>query len=460
MQTKNKPGRYEIDMTTGPILPAMVRYSLPLIASGVLQLLYNAADMIVVGRFSGAEALAAVSSTGSLINLLITLFIGMSVGTSVSVAHAVGANKPDEIHAGVHTGITLALIGGILVGVVGVAAGRQLLEWMGSPEDVIDLATLYIRIYFAGMPVNMVYLFGSAILRAVGDTRRPLYYLAGAGLVNICLNVVLVVVFHMSVAGVAIATVTAQGISAFLIVRCLMKQDGALKLDLRKLGVDRFQMRRVLSIGLPAGLQSSLFSIANVLIQSSVNSFGSIAMAGNGASASVEGFIYQAMNSVYQAAMTFTSQNMGAGQYKRVRRITWTSQGLVAGVGIVMGAAALSCGRTLLSLYNANPEVIEMGLIRMSVIAATYFICGMMDTMVGTLRGLGHSVVPMIISLTGACALRVVWIYTIFAANPSLFILYMSYPISWVLTGFGHYVTYFIVTKKLPREDRELVPVA
>ncbi|MBR2718945.1 MAG: MATE family efflux transporter [Clostridia bacterium] len=435
-------------MTTGALLPKVLMFSGPLILTGVLQLLYNAADVVVVGRFAGAQALAAVGSTGSLINLLVNVFMGLSVGASVVIARAYGAGDFKSVQTGVHTAVTVGGVAGVVVGIIGVVAARPLLQLMGSPEDVIDNATLYVQIYFMGMPANMLYNFGAAILRAVGDTRRPLYYLSISGVVNVLLNLVLVIFFHMSVAGVAIATVTSQVISMVLVMICLLRTDGAIHLDLKKLGINLPQLKEIFRVGLPAGLQGSLFSISNVLIQSSINSFGSIAMAGNSAASNIEGFIYTAMNALHQANLTFASQNLGARQYGRVRKVMWVCLGTVAAIGLGMGMVFYALGPTLLSFYNTDPEVIRFGMIRMSMILPTYFICGLMDVMVGQLRGIGYSIMPMIVSLTGACLLRVVWIFTIFAADPTLETLYFSYPISWAATFAAHLGCYLIWGKK------------
>jgi len=445
---RNRSARFEMDMTTGALLPKVLMFSGPLILTGILQLLYNAADIVVVGRFAGAQALAAVGSTGSLINLLVNVFMGLSVGASVVIARAYGAGDFNAVRTGVHTAITVACIAGVVVGIIGVAAARPLLTLMGSPVDVIDDATLYVQIYFMGMPANMLYNFGAAILRAVGDTRRPLYYLTVAGIVNVLLNLVLVIGFHMSVAGVAIATVASQVISMVLVIVCLLRTDGAIHLDLKQLRINGAQLKEIFRVGLPAGLQGSLFSISNVLIQSSINSFGSIAMAGNSAASNIEGFIYTAMNAMHQANLTFASQNLGAKQYGRVRKVMWVCLGTVTAIGLGMGMIFLGIGPTLLGFYNTDPEVIRFGMIRMAIIMPTYFFCGLMDVMVGQLRGIGYSIMPMIVSLTGACLLRVVWIYTIFAANPTLETLYNSYPISWFATFATHLVCYLILGKR------------
>lgn len=439
---KDGHSRFEMDMTTGALLPKVLTFSLPLILTGILQLLYNAADIVVVGQFVGHQALAAVGSTSSLINLLVNLFMGLSVGASVIVANAYGAGDLRSVRTGVHTSITVSAIAGVVVGIIGVTAARPLLALMGSPDDVIGDATLYMQIYFMGMPANMLYNFGAAILRAVGDTRRPLYYLTVAGLVNVVLNLFLVIVCHLGVAGVAIATITSQVISCVLVLACLLRSDGAIHLNPRELRINLQQLKSILRVGLPAGLQGSLFSISNVLIQSSINSFGSIAMAGNSAASNIEGFVYTSMNSLHQADLTFASQNLGAKQYARVRRVMWVCLGTVTAIGLGMGLLFYAIGPTLISFYNTDPEVIRYGMLRLSIILPTYFSCGLMDTMVGQLRGIGYSILPMVVSLTGACLLRIVWIYTIFAAHPTLSTLYISYPISWFATFAVHMLCY------------------
>ena len=443
-----RSARYEMDMTTGRLLPKVLAFSGPLILTGILQLLYNAADIVVVGRFAGPQALAAVGSTGALINLLVNVFMGLSVGASVVVARAYGAGDNASVSTGVHTAITVAGVAGVLVGVLGFVASHPLLKWMGSPDDVLDMATLYMKIFFVGMPANMLYNFGAAILRAVGDTRRPLYYLTVSGILNVLLNLVLVIVFHMGVAGVAIATVASQVMSMTLVMICLIRSDGPIHLDPRKLRIHLSQLGEIVRVGLPAGLQGSLFSISNVLIQSSVNSFGSLVMAGNSAGSNLEGFVYTSMNAIHQADLTFASQNLGAGQFKRVRRVMWVCLGTVTAIGLGMGLVFLAFGNQLVSIYNSDPEVIHYGMTRLKIILPTYFLCGLMDVMVGQLRGVGYSILPMMISLTGACLLRVVWIYTFFAANPTLEVLYFSYPVSWLITFATHFVCYMIWGRK------------
>lgn len=441
--------KYTMDMCNGPLLKKIILFAIPLMLSGVLQLLFNAADVIVVGRFTGNEALAAVGSTSSLINLLINLFVGVSVGANVLLGKHIGARDEENASKTVHTAVTFALVVGIAMIFVGFFLSRPLLELMGTPEDVINLSVLYMRIYFVGMPAFMFYNFGAALLRAVGDTKRPLYFLTLAGIINVIFNLIFVIVFHMGVAGVALATIISEGISAFLVFLCLKGADGVLHLDHRSLSFHKDVAIQMMKIGLPAGLQGCIFSVSNVLIQSSVNSFGSIAMAGNTASANLEGFVYNAMNSLYQTSLSFTSQNIGAKKYKRVDKILIECLVIVMIVGIVMGGGAYLIGTSLLSIYSSDPQVISYGLLRMSLICVPYFLCGMMDVFVGSLRGMGYSVMPMLVSLTGACLFRIVWIFTIFATNRSLFVLYFSYPVSWALTATANLICYMIVRKKV-----------
>ncbi len=447
--------RYEMNMTEGPLLPKVLMFSLPLIASGILQLLFNAADMVVVGQWAGKECLAAVGSTGSLINLMVNVFIGLSVGGSVSVARAFGANDPAAVHKSVHTAMTLAIIAGVAVGLIGFIFCRPLLQMMDNP--VLDLATTYMKIYFLGMPFNMVYNFGASILRAVGDTKRPLIYLTIAGVVNVVLNLILVIVFHMNVAGVAVATVASQAVSAVLVVLCLMRSQGTVHLDLKELRIHKRQLIDIARVGLPAGLQGSLFSISNVLIQSSVNSFGEVVVAANSAGGNLEGFVYTAMNAIHQAALTFASQNLGAGKIKRVRRSVWVCIAAVAVIGLALGNLMYLFGEPLLRLYLDDPgaidpatglTVLEYGMKRLSYMLPLYCLCGLMDVAVGSLRGIGYSIMPMIVSLTGACLFRVMWILTIFAAHRTVDVLYISYPISWGLTFAVHLLCYFFIARR------------
>ncbi len=449
--------RYEIDMCNGPLFGKLILFAVPLMLSGVLQLLFNAADIVVVGRFAGSESLAAVGSTSSLINLLINMFIGLSVGANVVVAQYYGAQKVRELEDSVHTSMIIAGAGGILLIAVGVLLANPMLELMGTPEDVLPLAALYMKIYFVGMPVTLIYNFGSAILRAVGDTRRPLYFLVTAGVINVILNLFFVIRCSMGVAGVALATVISQSISAFLIVRCLAKSDAPYRLQLAKLRLSAARAADIMKIGIPAGLQGSIFSLSNVLIQSSVNSFGSIAMAGNTAASNIEGFVYTSMNAVYQTALSFTSQNFGARNYKRMTKILVYCQGIVVAVGLVLGCGVVAAGEQLLGIYSSDPEVIRYGMNRLMIISTTYCVCGMMDTMVGGLRGMGRSVMPMLVSLTGACAFRVVWIYTVFAMNRTLRTLYISYPVSWAITFSIHLICYVYIRRRMARTERRAI---
>ncbi|HIU66821.1 MAG TPA: MATE family efflux transporter [Candidatus Caccomorpha excrementavium] len=444
---------YEIDMCNGPLLGKLLIFSLPLMLSGILQLLFNAADLIVVGQFAtnSKTALAAVGSTGSLTNLIINVFIGLSVGSNVLVARFYGAKRNDEVNRVVHTSIMISIIFGIFLAFFGVATARYLLELMDTPEDVLDQATLYMRIYFAGMPVIMLYNFGSAILRAMGDTKRPLYYLLIAGIVNVILNLIFVIQFHLDVAGVAIATVISQAISAALIVLSLTKSDGPCRLNLRKLRIHKTELLRMAQIGLPAGFQGAIFSISNVLIQSSINSFGSTAMAGSTASANIEGFVYTAMNTFHHTAVNFTSQNLGAHKFDRIKKSILLNIVLVSIVGILLGGGAYLLGPELLRIYNKDAEVVSYGMIRLLYVCVPYFLCGIMDTLVGGIRGMGVSVLPMFTSLIGACGLRILWIYTIFQWDRTLPVLFLSYPVTWLITALAHTVCCIIVYRRIVR---------
>jgi len=446
---KSSSKKYEIDMCNGPLLGKILVFYIPLMFSGILQLLFNAADIAVVGHFAGNESLAAVGSTGSLTNLIVNLFIGLSVGVNVLVARFYGSGQKGELKETVQTAIATALFSGIFLVFAGFFLSKPALTWMDTPADVIDYSVLYMRIYFCGMPFMMVYNFGSAVLRAVGDTRRPLYYLAIAGVVNVLLNLLFVIGFSMGVAGVALATVISQAISAVLIVRCLILNDSDYRLVLEGVRIAPDKLLKMVQIGVPAGMQGALFSISNVLIQSSVNSFGSVAMAGNTAGSNVEGFVYTAMNAFHQAAISFCGQNYGAMKYKRVGKVLLICQGLVIVVGAVMGGTAYLFAGTLLKIYTPDPETIQYGILRMGYICVPYFLCGMMDVMVGVLRGMGYAIMPMLVSLTGACLFRVIWIYTVFRRVPTLECLYVSYPISWALTFMVHLICFAVVYRRL-----------
>ena len=450
---KRRKSSYEIDMVNGPLFGKIIRYSIPLMLSGILQLFFNAADIVVVGRFAGPTALAAVGSTGSLINLLINVFMGLSVGTNVLVARYYGARDMKNLSDTVHTSILASLVGGVALIFIGCFLAKPMLLMMGSPADVIDQATLYVRIYFAGMPAMMLYNFGAAILRSVGDTKRPLYFLAISGVLNVLLNLFLVIVCNMGVAGVAIATVASQVLSAVLVLICLMKSDAPYRVDLKQLHIYKDKLLEMIRIGLPAGMQGTVFSISNVLIQSSINSFGSLVMAGSTAAGNIEGFVYTGMNAFYQTALSFTGQNMGAKKYERVGKIMRICVLSVAAVGTVLGSAGMIFARPLLSIYTTDPQVIEYGVNRMLLVCLPYMICGVMDTLVGSMRGMGYSILPMIVSLTGACGLRVVWILTIFAANHTLTTLFLVYPVSWLVTALAHFICFVIAYRKLRKGE-------
>ena len=445
--------KYEIDMCNGPILKKMLLFALPLMLSSILQLLFNAADIVVVGRFAGDDSLAAVGSTSSLINLLTNLFIGLSVGSNVLVARYFGAKKKEELQDTVHTAMTLSLIGGAMLSVIGVVGAPIILKWMQSPPEVFHLSVIYLRVYFAGITANLVYNFGSSILRAIGDTKRPLYYLTIAGAVNVSLNLVFVIVFHWGVFGVGLATVLSQIISAVLVVSCLLKEQSDIRLDLKRLGVNKGKLIQIMQIGLPAGFQGMLFSLSNVVIQSSVNSFGATIVAGNSAAQNLEGFVYVGMNAFYQATISFMGQNVGAGKYNRVNRILISAQACVIAIGFALSMTVRVFAAPLLSLYTDSPAVVEAGTVRLSIICATYFLCGMMDVMVGALRGIGYSIAPMIVSLLGACAFRLLWIATIFQIDRFHVIetVYTSYPISWTITFLAHLTTFIIVRNRLKK---------
>lgn len=445
--------KYEMDMCSGSILKKMLLFSLPLMCSSILQLLFNAADIIVVGNFAGDNSLAAVGANTALINLMVNFFMGFSVGANVLVAGYYGAKREEDLSKTIHTAIMLSIYSGIILTAVGVLFARQLIIMMQTPEEVVELASVYLRIYFCGMTATMLYNFGSAILRAIGDTKRPLYYLMFSGIINVVLNLIFVILLKMDVAGVALATVISQCISAFLVIRCMIKEKGSIHLDIKKLGIDRDKFLRILQIGLPASFQGIVFSLSNVVIQSSVNSFGKIAVAGNSAAANIEGFVYVAMNAFHQSAISFTSQNIGAAKYERVNRILYTAEGCVIVVGLLLGNLASLLGKPLLGLYTSSTEVINSGLKRLNVICSTYALCGMMDVIVGSLRGMGYSVVPMIVSLIGACGLRLVWIFTGFQMEPfhSLTGLYITYPVSWFITFAAHSVCFIVIRKKLKK---------
>ena len=443
--------RYQLDMTEGRLLPKILLFSLPLMASSVLQLLFNAADVVVVGKFAGSEALAAVSSTTSLINLITQLFIGLSIGVNVVVAKHIGERDFDKTYRSVSTSIIISLVGGVIVTVVGFLFCKTMLQLMGSPDDVIDLSALYLKIYFLGTIAMMLYNYGSAILRAQGDTQRPLKFLTLSGILNVILNLIFVIVLKMSVAGVALATIISQYISAVLIMICLMKEKYPFGISLKEMTFDAAEFKQILVIGLPAGIQGTVFALSNVTVQSSINSFGKIVMAGNGAASNLEGFVYVAMNTFYQSAISFTSQNLGAKKYERLTPILFTCLGCVLVTGAVLGIGLWYFGDIFLSIYSSDPEVISAGIIRLSYIGKIYFLCGTMDVLCGCLRGMGYSLIPMINSLLGSCAFRLVWLATVFKIYHTQDMVYIVYPLSWIITIILHLILYIYVRKKMQK---------
>ena len=448
---------YEIDMCHGPLWGKLLVFSIPLMLSGILQLLFNAVDVIVVGRFSGSHALAAVGATGSLINLFVNVFIGCSIGTNVLVGRYYGMKDRKNISETIHTSIEFSFVCGVVLTILGLLFSKPMLQWMDTPPEVLNHAVLYMKIYFIGMPAMMLYNFGAAVLRAIGDTKRPLYYLSFAGLLNVVLNLFFVVICHMGIAGVAIATIIAQAVSAILVLRCLLCTEGMCRFEWKKMKIHKDKLIQMVKIGLPAGMQGALFSISNVLIQSSINSFGAIAVAGSTASSNLEGFVYTSMNAIYQTALSFTSQNMGVNNQRRIGEILRKSVVLVTMVGLILGNLLVFFAPHLLKMYSTDQAVIASAIQRMKVICIPYFLCGIMDVLVGSLRGMGYSIAPMLVALTGVCGLRVLWIYTVFAWHPTLFTLFMSYPVTWIVTGIAHWICWIVIRKILRKKYPEAV---
>ena len=430
------PKNYEIDMCHGPLLKKICLFAIPLMCSTTLQLLFNTADIIVVGRFAGDNSLAAVGSNNAIIKLMINLFLGLSIGANILAARYYGARNKEDLDKTVHTTMLLSLYGGLAITVVGVLGARQILLWMQTPPQVLEKATKYLQIYFMGITFTLIYNFGSAILRAVGDTRRPLYYLTIAGVINVILNLIFVINFKWDVAGVAAATVISQAVASALIVLCMMRDHGAIHLDISRLKIHPIQLALIFRLGVPAGLHGMLFSISNVVIQSTVNSFGNVVMAGNAAAINIEGYVYFAMYAFSQTAISFTSQNLGAGNFRRILRILFLTQCCVIVTGLVLGVSAWFFAPILLGIYSKSQDVIAAGVVRMGYLSLPYLLCGIMDVFVGNLRGLGYVVTPMIVSLGGACIFRLAWIATLFQIPRfhTVQTIYLSYPISWVLT--------------------------
>lgn len=438
-------------MCSGPIMPKLISFSIPLMLSGILQLMFNAVDIVVVGKFSGSLALAAVGSTTALINVFTNLFIGISLGANVLSARFYASGRNKEMSETVHTSIALALVSGILMALVGLGFSRSALEIMGTPADVIDQSALYMRIYFMGMPFFMLYNYGAAILRSVGDTKRPLLFLIISGIVNAVLNMILVICFHLDVEGVAIATVAAQMISCVLVLRCLYRSEGSYQLRFSRLTLKWVYLKQIFQVGIPAGLQSTVINFSNALLQSSVNSFGSVAMAGYTAANNIFGFLYAAANSVTQACMSFTSQNYGIGKLKRMDKVLINCMILTVGISLTLGCGAYLFGPELLKIYTDEADVIRCGMEILSFTTVPYFFCGIMDLFPGALRGMGHSAVPMILSVIGTVGMRVIWIFMVFPAHRSLEVLFISYPASWIATILLQVACFLIVRKKVHR---------
>ncbi len=447
--------KYEIDMCNGAILPKLLKFSLPLMLSSVLQLLFNAADIIVVGNFAGENSLAAVGSTTALVNLVTNLFLGLSTSANVLSAHFMGADEPEKVSRTVHTSLMLSLLSGLMLTIIGECMAEQMLIWMQTPLEVLDLSSLYLRIYFGGMVAMMIYNFGSSLLRSKGDTRRPLYYLMLSGIINVLLNLLFVIVFKMDVAGVALATVISQCVSAGLILRCLYRETDAFQFRPKDLRIDRKIAGKIFRIGIPAGFQGVVFSLSNVVIQSSINGFGPIVMAGSAAAASIEGFVWVSMNSFSQGAISFMSQNIGGGKYSRINRVAVIACACAAVTGLVLGNLAHLFGEPLLKIYDPRPEILAPGMTRLRLVCGFYFSCGIMDCITGAIRGMGYAVAPTIVSLLGACGLRIVWIFTIFQIPEyhTEFMLFLSYPLSWAITFLVHLVCFFFMRRKFPKED-------
>ena len=446
--------KYSIDMTTGVLFPKILGFAFPLMVTGLLQIVYNAADVMVVGRFAGSISLAAVGATSTLVNLMLNLFLGLSMGSGVVVAKHIGAGDGASVHRTVHSAMLLSIISGFVIGILGVVISPYALSAMGTPDDVHSLSTLYLRIFFLGTPANMVYNYGASILRATGDSKRPLYILTSTGILNVVLNLIFVVNFNMNVAGVALATIISQYVSAICVLYILLNINSYIHLSMKKLHFYKDELLDILKIGIPAGLQGSLFSLSNVIIQSSINSFGAAAIAGNTASGNVDSIIFTCCNSVSQTATTFTSQNLGAGQYKRIRKIYFNCIGVSMGIAAIFGVALLAFGPQILTVFSTDSEVIDMGLIRLKLFAVTDIINSVLDVTTGQMRGLGKSVIPMIVTMVGVCGLRVLWVFTVFPQYRSMFTLYLSYPVSWLATGIVLVTMYAVTFRKILKRSK------
>ena len=448
--------KYQSNMLEGPLFGGVIAYTIPVMLSGILQLLFNAADLIIVGKFCGSVSVGAVGATGSLTALIVNLFVGLSVGAGVAVAHGIGSRDEQQVREAVHTAVPLALIGGAILTVAGVTLSEPLLILMGTPENTLPLSVVYMEIYFLGITFTVVYNFCAAILRAAGDTRSPLIFLTLSGVINVVLNVFFVTVFHMNVAGVALATIISQGIAATLSTVALMRRKDACQLQLRRMRIHKRVLKKIVRIGLPAGIQSSLFAISNVMIQSSVNSFGDIFVSGNAAAGNLEGFLYVALNSFHQTTVNYVGQNVGARQYRRANNTVWLCQGCVIVTGIAIGMFLNVFGETLLGFYiSDSAEAIACGLTRFRYVAIPYFIFGLLEVSTGALRGYGRSLGPMLVSVLGICGIRLLWVFAVFPipAFHSPKWLYLSYPISWIITLTVQMILFFRVRNQFLHKD-------
>lgn len=442
--------RISRSMIEGPLLGGMISYTIPIILTSVLQLLFNAADLVVVGQFCGSNAVGAVGATGAITALMVNLFVGISVGVGVTVAHGLGGKNDAAVHKTVHTALPVALISGVILTVIGVSFSGDFLRMMDTPDNILPLSTIYMQIYFGGVVFNMVYNFCASILRAAGETKKPLYFLTISGVINVLLNLFFVTVLHMNVAGVALATVISQAISAVFVVLEMMRRKDACHLSLKKMKIYKPQLLKFLRLGIPAGIQGSLFSISNVIIQSSINSFGELVIAGNAAGANLDAFVYVAMNAFYQASINYVGQNAGAGKFDRIKKILLLSCLSATVTGVLLGGGIYLFGRPLLSIYITDSnEAIGYGMIRLAGVGLPYFLCGIMESVVGCIRGLGASVSPMLISIIGVCGVRLIWIFTVFRL-PAFHTqqgLYLSYPVSWIATSLLQVIVFVVIYK-------------
>ena len=446
---------HSIDMVNGPLLKNIFIFAVPLMFTNFLQILFNAADTVVVGKFAGQSALAAVGATGSIVFLLTSLFNGLGTGANVIIAKLLGSRDDEKISKAVHTSICIAVIGGIILTMIGIFLSKTLLGLMSTPSDIIDLSALYMKIYFGGILFLLVYNFGSAVLRSKGDTQRPLYFLMISGVLNVVLNLFFVIVMKWSVAGVALATVISEAVSAFLVCLTLVKETDATRLELKKLKLNPSIAWEIMKIGIPAGIQGMVFSISNVVIQSSINSFdSSTIVAGNSAANNIEGFVYIGMMAFTQATITFTSQNIGAKNYKAVNKILSLTMVLTTVSAFALGFLVWLFGRPLLGLYTNEAAVVEVGMIRLTYVALWLVLNGILDVFVSSLRGMGYSTLPTIIMLLGICGVRLVWIWTVFPMFNSLESIYLCFPVSWIITSIVQGILWFCMERRLPKDNQ------